>query len=307
MNIFITLTLLLQSILLVNAVHQPTTQSIQPFGPSIPSKFFTFNDFDALEIEDDIQTSQEWLTEYLTTNFGLELSQDYQITDSYSSKNGVDHVFLRQLLNGIPVQNALMNINMKNKSVLSLGSSFIHTSNSALTRNKIMSATSVTPFTTNPTLSPIEALTVFSEYLNIFIPQNSLGIETLTSLVDQETTYRITNSFSESAIPAVLRYIYTEGEMRLVWDLTVDLIDNWYNVHVDSESGKLLSVIDWVSQASYNVFPFGLNDPSDGERSIVQDPANKIASPDGWHVDRGQSFKSTRGNNVVAQNNPGIR
>ena len=88
---------------------------------------------------------------------------------------------------------------------------------------------------------------------------------------------------------------------------------------------------------SYRVFPWGTNDPSDGKRETVQSPADKVASPLGWHqiavgagresgkkggkvikpestddsaldspgwsrdLSRGATFKDTRGNNVYAQ------
>jgi extracellular elastinolytic metalloproteinase len=75
---------------------------------------------------------------------------------------------------------------------------------------------------------------------------------------------------------------------------------------VDAVTGEVTSVMDWVSDASYNVFPIGTNDPEDGERVVITDPAHPVASPTGWHEQRdGETFTDTIGNNVFAQNNPG--
>ena len=55
--------------------------------------------------------------------------------------------------------------------------------------------------------------------------------------------------------------------------------------------------------SSYNVFAVPLESPSQGERTIVTDPADEIASPFGWHDtdnQAGPEFLTLRGNNVIA-------
>ena len=62
--------------------------------------------------------------------------------------------------------------------------------------------------------------------------------------------------------------------------------------------------MDWVSDASYEAYPIGVNDPSDGERKRMVDPHDKVASPYGWHAESAnKKYTSTMGNNVVAQEN----
>jgi extracellular elastinolytic metalloproteinase len=80
--------------------------------------------------------------------------------------------------------------------------------------------------------------------------------------------------------------------------------DNWYNAFVDVNDGEVVSLIDWVSDASYSVYPFGINDPDSGDRMILYDPAHPVASPRGWHSQgEGKDYTVTIGNNVVAQEN----
>lgn len=70
---------------------------------------------------------------------------------------------------------------------------------------------------------------------------------------------------------------------------------------------EIVQLIDWVSDATYNVYPLGINDPHSGSRVKVVDPAHPKASPLGWHAHSSSvSFTTTIGNNVYAQENLGI-
>ncbi|KAI9356962.1 Fungalysin metallopeptidase-domain-containing protein [Zopfochytrium polystomum] len=115
-----------------------------------------------------------------------------------------------------------------------------------------------------------------------------------------------------NTIPASLKYIINSaGDLVPVWDLKLDLGDHWFHSHIDARrpakedsSGKVISLVDWVSDASYTVYPLGINDPESGSRSTVVDPAHTLASPLGWHSHGGKKhFTDTRGNNVYAQEN----
>lgn len=66
-------------------------------------------------------------------------------------------------------------------------------------------------------------------------------------------------------------------------------------------SGKLVP-----DNASYNVFPLPVEAPTFGSRSVISNPWDLTASPQGWHSDGTNSYTITRGNNVYAysdQNN----
>ena len=77
----------------------------------------------------------------------------------------------------------------------------------------------------------------------------------------------------------------------------VEMQDNWYEAIVSRQvPHRIFSVVDWASDspipsepaqhppATYYVFPFGINDPSEGERSFVAEQFDTLASPLGWHV-----------------------
>lgn len=89
------------------------------------------------------------------------------------------------------------------------------------------------------------------------------------------------------------------------------MTDNYYEATVSSQTlGQVFNLVDWVSDSSlplkdkddkkkdpkiptpvedvdptYLVFPWGVNDPAEGNRSIVQHSktADRVASPYGWH------------------------
>ncbi len=73
--------------------------------------------------------------------------------------------------------------------------------------------------------------------------------------------------------------------------------DNWYEAIVSRQAPHhILSVVDWASDApvpsepaprppaTYKVFAFGINDPSEGNRSLAKEDFDPLASPLGWHV-----------------------
>lgn len=49
---------------------------------------------------------------------------------------------------------------------------------------------------------------------------------------------------------------------------------------------------------------WGVNDPSEGKRTIVSEPWDLSASPFTWLGDGSSSYNTTRGNNAIAQTNP---
>jgi extracellular elastinolytic metalloproteinase len=81
-------------------------------------------------------------------------------------------------------------------------------------------------------------------------------------------------------------------ELNLVWKFEVEMEDNWYEAAVSATSPhRIISVVDWASDSSahpkpatYNVFAWGINDPSDGGRSINKENYDPLASPVGWHA-----------------------
>ncbi|EEB95487.1 hypothetical protein MPER_05538, partial [Moniliophthora perniciosa FA553] len=68
-------------------------------------------------------------------------------------------------------------------------------------------------------------------------------------------------------------------DLNLAWKFEVEMQDNWYEVAVSAQAPhRIISVVDWASDApmpkpstpkagTYKVFGWGMNDPSEGNRT----------------------------------------
>ena len=252
----------------------------------------------------------------------------WTVTDKVHSKhNGVTHLYIQQLHKDIPVFNAVANANIWQGRVLSMGCSFVPRLESKVN-------------TASPSLTPLQAVEAAATHLGL---QNSGPLRVLS--VENNTTFYIKKgSISLEDIPVRLMYQpLPEGEVNLAWDLSIYMPDakHWWSMRVDALSGQVLDQIDWVSQCAfgyedhrshhctprsiqagpmpaaptappapedYRVYPEPIESPNHGNRSLVADPADPIASPLGWHDDNGQAgpeYTITRGNNVHAYEDRG--
>ncbi|KAI9102438.1 Fungalysin metallopeptidase-domain-containing protein [Phlyctochytrium arcticum] len=248
-----------------------------------------------------------------------------RITSSYESKhNGITHVYVQQYENDVEIVNAVANVNVDSTgAIVSFGESFYRPekSGSSLWSHFYGSVSnSVSKFTdrvsgkttlmnlgkrhTDGLMKPNDAVMALAEHLGLGRHHpSSFNMESLAG----DDIYLVRDvPFALNAIPVKLRYLQGDhGKgLSLVWDIELEMEDNWYHAQVHAESGKVLQMIDWVADASYNIFPLGINDPLSGDRVTVRDPAHSVASPLGWH-DQGSGRKHTDtiGNNVYAHEN----
>jgi len=136
-------------------------------------------------------------------------------------------------------------------------------------------------------------------------------------------------------VKAKLAYIQVptqdgQTDLHLVWRFEVEMQDNWYETAISASAPhKIISVVDWASDSpipypkpqstgTYNVFSWGVNDPTVGDRTINKENFDALASPVGWHslpyandpASKGiratefyRNTTTTWGNNVFAQEN----
>lgn len=122
-------------------------------------------------------------------------------------------------------------------------------------------------------------------------------------------------------VKAKLVYVQSpvQGEkttaLTLAWKLEVEMQDNWYEAYMDAMSpSRIHTVIDWASDSpipkpptdavepSYRIWEWGINDPSEGKRTLVSEQYDKIASPLGWHAipaNKDPSFKGRSSSNEI--------
>lgn len=161
------------------------------------------------------------------------------------------------------------------------------------------------------------------------------------SVQGRRTMIQLISNVPDTLSPVKARFAYSQVlvdgrvELHPVWTFEVEMASNWYETSVSAYAPhRIISVADWTSDApmheleepagkkpaTYNVFKWGLNDPSEGERTIEHENVDSLASPVGWHTlpytkdpsefylepESGEFWKNTTttwGNNVFVQEN----
>ena len=142
---------------------------------------------------------------------------------------------------------------------------------------------------------------ILSKYDN-YIDGMSSHMDTRFVGGETHTPIELIHNVPEAVNPVKARLAYIQvpdgdsTHLDLVWKFEVEMKDNWYEAAVSANSPhKIISVVDWASDAhapvpgkdkgpaTYNVFKWGINDPSEGNRSIETESNDKLASPLGWH------------------------
>lgn len=259
-------------------------------------------------------------------------SKDYSnltIYDQYYTKAlEVEHVYAIQKINDIPVFNGIGNFAFKNNEIIYFANSF---------QSHIQKRVNVA----TPTLTPAQAVAKAAQQLGLEIAETP---EIISAKSNQEFLLSKAG-ISLTEIPAKLVYQPTSKEtLRLAWDISIQTLDgkHWWSVRVDALSGEIIDKGDWIVHCSfsenqhfesavktisstqvqetfgratasflgdgsqYKVFPLPIESPDHGSRTIVSEPANAIASPQGWHDTNGLpgiEYTTTRGNNVWAFEN----
>ena len=213
---------------------------------------------------------------------------DTEVTDHYRTRhNGVEHVWLRQRIDGLPVALGLANVNIgPGGRIWSVNSRFASNAQARTAARQ-------------PTLSPAEALQAYARVRRLDFDDSVQ----LARSTDAETFVFRGGSMADSDIPVSLAWLEFQDQLRLVWDLAVDERGrpDWFNAFVDAHSGEILKAVNWTQEVGYRVFAEPLEHPGEGDDSLVMNPADPEASPLGWHDTGNNQYTDTRGNNVWAQ------
>ena len=254
----------------------------------------------------------------LGQGYGQEDVQDLRVRDRFTDRHsGVEHVFLRQYWQGVPVHNGDVAVH------LAPGRGLVAFSSGAI--KGIGKRVQVVP----PALSDEQALRRVLGSLGIPGEVRPLG----PASEDERTTFRVTGLDEDPFVERCI--VASEGQVRTAWNVNVYLPDgsHWWNIRLDDATGEELERNDWVSQCvfdvfgdavmhdhahadapapapaapnDYNVYALPLESPNHGPRSLQNAPwsAAPNASPFGWHDTDGApgaELTITRGNNVWAQ------
>ena len=233
-----------------------------------------------------------------------------------SAHSGVIHVNLNQRFQGLEVFGGHSTVSVRSGSVVFAAGSFVRDLRAAGPAAAVLDATDA-----------VEAAAAgldLAEPVDLRILEEGDG-EALVS----------SGGISHAAIPARLGWQPTKDGLRLAWQVTIDdsSAAHLWNAAVDAETGRLLASADWTSHdsvedlstlsragsssivatssvpfppnpvldgSSYRVLQLPTESPNDAARQLVQNPADGLASPFGWHDTNGvpgAEFTITRGNN----------
>jgi extracellular elastinolytic metalloproteinase len=229
--------------------------------------------------------------QFVVKKFGYVDGKDFVVKDTYSSGNGVTHTYLKQLINGKEVFNGDFNINVdKSGKVISYGSSFY--------KGAAPKSSSLVAEKPSNAADAVDALFKHIQ-VDLGVPKEKVAVVENRSTDGSATLNGIPNA--PKGVQAVPKYIQnSNGELVLGWELEADLEENWLNGFV-SANNEVVALHDWVHDASYNVWPIGINDPEDGARKVITAQGTATTSPNGWHDQgAGKTFTTTTGNNVIA-------
>ncbi|MFC5045083.1 M36 family metallopeptidase [Aquimarina hainanensis] len=254
---------------------------------------------------------------------------EWKIKDIVPSLNpDIKHVYINQYYQGIEIQDGTYKLTVKNDQVTWEINQFITDIKSKINSSKAFT-------------SPESAIMKVVQAHNLRTP-NALN-RSANKSAKGDLVYNNTG-ISEEPVKVRQVYVLDEGQLKLSWlvNLYEESGHHWWNVNVDAGTGKILKEYDWVISCNfddphthgekgemhfskvikkkefigpqnlaenmagerYNVYAMPVENPNDGNRSIVTDPALLAASPYGWHDTNGAAgaeYTITRGNNVWAQ------
>ncbi|NLN33964.1 MAG: T9SS type A sorting domain-containing protein [Flavobacteriaceae bacterium] len=258
--------------------------------------------------------------QYLNTEaarLGLSSSDlnDLKLNTHYlNEKNNVEYTYVQQAYGGYPIYNAIANFAVKNGKVLHMNETFQKNLQQRIGNQQAIDMNLMAElmaqnlgFTLNETAF---LNTNFTNDLMYYPTEdgkiNLSWIIHLNMKIDNEL------KIMEVIANAQTGQIYDQHNHLLSCSFSEIPFDNPVTEHKKSEK------VAWLNQqynsnatlndnAQYRVYELPVEAPTFGDRTMVVNPADPIASPFGWHDTNGvvgPESTLTRGNNVVAVNDP---
>lgn len=256
--------------------------------------------------------------QYLNTEaarLGLSSSDlnDLKLNTHYlNEKNNVEYTYVQQAYGGYPIYNAIANFAVKDGKVLHMNETFQKNLQQRIGNQQAIDVNLMAElmaqnlgFTLNETAF---LNTNFTNDLMYYPTEdgkiNLSWIIHLNMKIDNEL------KIMEVIANAQTGQIYDQHNHLLSCSFGEVPFDNPLTEHKKSEK------VAWLNQqyisnatlndnAQYRVYELPVEAPTFGDRTMVVNPADPIASPYGWHDTNGVAgpeYTVTRGNNVVAVN-----
>lgn len=285
---------------------------------TLPLLFAVFAIFPSSKLA--AQDNQSLINNYIQTNH----LRDYKKSDLMNfTIDNVDHstsmqgdiLKFQQLYKGFPILNSVGSALVKDGKVVYFTDTFVKNYDGST--SNVPSVTVKTALNTiadnlnNSAINDFQILKPLDADLinEKFVKQNLLFINYKNSL---KLAYQI--ALKDPSSPSFWNFIVDANNGAILSKEDLNLSCNFYHdaySHDHSTHQKFVGPLQGTSlessfnllvpdPASYNVFPFPIEAPTFGSRSIVTNPWIPASSPEGWHFDGTTHYTNTRGNNVYA-------
>lgn len=230
--------------------------------------------------------------------------------DPSQSLNG-DIVGIQQTINGVPVFGSSANVLIRENKVLSFADTFIQTYPSVVKGKQTagkegLIAEAVKKFNGRATVKNSEEK---EEPLKTKLVYFAKGGELILGYhlsIEEQGSSNVWSVIISTDNGSVLYQENTTLSCSFHSDSYEHLADSHADAPMYLESSAELkdaknkNFVLVPDNASYNVFAFPVEAPTFGARTLLANPWDLVASPEGWHSDGTNSYTITRGNNAFA-------
>lgn len=277
------------------------------------------------------QNHSQLIQDYLKRHAASENLQQKDInalilsSQHYSKSLDADLVYMQQSVNAVPIFNAMGHFIVKNQKV-------------DLQNQRFYTDIHQKTTSTSAQLSATEALDKAVAHFKL----EKKSATQILEKKSKHSFVLENKSISNENIPAKLVYQEIEGQLILAWDMSLYLknTEHWWSFRIDANTGKIIDQNDWLlscnfdghkhenfanqtsttasqqkksvllqeitsaDEAQYRAYETTIESPNHGERTLLINPADPVASPFGWHDTdgvAGAEYTITRGNNAYAQ------
>jgi uncharacterized repeat protein (TIGR01451 family) len=281
------------------------------------------------------------LDNYLKVNYerlGLTSTDvaNYEISSELVSKhNKLSHLYLQQSHDGIPVFNAILNANiLPNGEMLSIGNRFVtnlaqkvNTTSPVITTERAVASVldyfrleGISSLTLDRKINDREYIYhqegIALEPVRVHLMYQPMPDETVRLVWNVDLYQLDAQHWWLARVDAITGEVldYFDQVVHCTFDHSAE--DDCREEYLDTRNLKKYTSSDSQTAApaavlmtggdetsAYRVFPLPLESPSHGERVLVINPADPVASPFGWHDTNGvegPEYTITRGNTVHA-------
>lgn len=249
---------------------------------------------------------------------------NYIISDQYTTKDGLTHIYFHQTVDNIPIEGAITTVTItSDDEAIMVGDAYVNNA-----KNKIA--------------NPISRLTPTDAVNNAL---RDLGMQPTSSVYRSKDGIshfaKVEGIRNEIKAQKIFYYDYKKDQLILTYKTNLDdKSPEYYSYYIDASTGAIVSKENQTihckfnnhtssnehsghvhsteclssnrlslqniiqgQTATYNVYPLPAESPSETAQVIVDDAQYPESSPFGWHDTNGQDgaeYTITRGNNVHA-------